>query len=82
MFAPMSKFYSLRRLSPGLAFLLSVLAVNLAFALPTESGAHSLRLLHNENIMPIDRRVPNFYARILPLGASIIQGRGSSSGNG
>ncbi|KAH8785916.1 hypothetical protein F5883DRAFT_708664 [Diaporthe sp. PMI_573] len=73
-------FYSLRRLSTELAFLLLVLAAQLAIALPTESGDHNL--LHNENPISLDRRAPNFYARILPLGASIVQGRGSSSGNG
>lgn len=72
-------FYSLIRLSTELAFLLSVLAVQLAIALPTDLGDHNL---YTENSTPLGPRAPNFYARILPLGASIVQGRGSSSGNG
>lgn len=73
-------FYSLVRSGPRLAFLLSVLAVQLVFALPTEFGDYDL--FHNTPSESLDRRAPNFYARILPLGASIVQGRGSSSGNG
>ncbi|KAI7785936.1 hypothetical protein LA080_005597 [Diaporthe eres] len=73
-------FYSLVRSGPRLAFLLSVLAVQLVFTLPTELGDYDL--FHDEPSNSLDRRAPNFYARILPLGASIVQGRGSSSGNG
>lgn len=76
-FTLVAMFYSLVRLGPRLAFLLSVLAVQLVFALPTDYD-----LFHEEPSGSLDRRAPNFYARILPLGASIVQGRGSSSGNG
>lgn len=73
-------FNSFARLGPRLALLLSILAVQLVFALPTDIGDYDLSLDAHSN--SLDRRAPNFYARILPLGASIVQGRGSSSGNG
>lgn len=73
-------FHSLARLGPGLAFLLSIFAFQLVIALPTEFGDYDL--FNDTASNSFDRRAPNFYARILPLGASIVQGRGSSTGNG
>lgn len=72
--------YSLVRLEPGLAFLLSILVFQFVVALPTGFGGDDV--FDDATSNALGSRASNFYARILPLGASIVQGQGSSSGNG